>query len=292
MDLSSVKALNDFPETPYRESMAGISLRFRWIHGQCFQFELPGGKVLMTDPFFPQHPKAWKMENTPALDLDDMGRVDYVTVNHSHFDHTASLPDVFRKNSPTVICDRIFARELSAAYQIPEYNIYPIVPGMTYYFEDFQLDTIHGKHGNLRTVNDMEGKEMSDPESPMTGPLNSYGCLFNTNFLFTLKNGFRIGFAAGVDLNPMTEAWKGKGYNLLLRQRMRRTQPEEFTEDCVKLLGQLVVPMHQDACDETNQDMNAYAEKVNDLLAEKGSGMRMFNPRRLRWYTVKTMIAE
>lgn len=290
MDISVIKPLNDFPETPYKESASSQCLRFRWIHGQCFQFQLPGGKVLMTDPFFPQHPKAWKQKNTPLLDLDNMGNVDYVTINHSHFDHTASLPDVFKDNSPIVICDRIFARELSAAYRVPEYNIYPIIPGMTYQFPDFQLDTILGKHGNLHTINDMVGKEMVDPESPMMGPLNSYGCLFNTNFLFTLKNGFRIGFAAGVDLQPMIEKVKEHKASLLLRQRMRRAKPEEFAQDCQALGGQMILPMHHDACDETNQDMNAYTHKVNQIFVAEDSDMSMFNPERLKWYTIKMKI--
>lgn len=80
-------------------------------------------KVLMTDPFLPQSPRAWRRDNTPVMDLNDLGRVDYVTINHSHFDHTSDLPAVFKENSPVVICDRIIARELSAAYQVPEYNI-------------------------------------------------------------------------------------------------------------------------------------------------------------------------
>ena len=73
--------------------------------------------------------QSWRRENTPVLDLNELGPVDYVTINHSHFDHTSDLPAVFKENSPIVICDRIFARELSAAYQVPEYNIWPIVRG-------------------------------------------------------------------------------------------------------------------------------------------------------------------
>ena len=122
-DIRAIKALNDFPETPYEKAASQNVLEFRWIHGQCFQFRLPDGKVLMTDPFLPQNPKAWRREDTPVLDLNELGPVDYVTINHSHFDHTSDLPAVFKENSPIVICDRIFARELSAAYQVPEYNL-------------------------------------------------------------------------------------------------------------------------------------------------------------------------
>ena len=60
MNLDKIVPLQENPEIPYQTSIAIPCLRFRWIHAQCFQFELPGGKVLMTDPFFPQHPKACK----------------------------------------------------------------------------------------------------------------------------------------------------------------------------------------------------------------------------------------
>lgn len=291
-DLSQIKALNDFPETPYQSGTTVPSVRFRWIHGQCFQFELPDGKVLMTDPFFPQNPKAWTRENTPMFDLTDMGRVDYVTINHSHFDHTSNLPDVFRANSPVVICDRIFARELSAAYQIPEYNICPIVPGMTYRFPSFRLDTVQGKHNDIGGPCDLGGARFADSENPMVGPLNSFGCLFNTSFLFTLSNNFRIGFGAGVDIAAMAEAWRDNGPDLLLRQRLVYAKPDEYARDCEALGGQLIVPMHHDASFDWNSDMNAYSEEVNRLLAQDGSHLRMFNPKRLKWYTVQTGISE
>ena len=185
-DIRAIKALNALPETPYEPTVSQNVLEFRWIHGQCFQFRLPDGKVLMTDPFLPQNPKAWRRENTPVLDLNELGPVDYVTINHSHFDHTSDLPAVFKENSPIVICDRIFTRELSAAYQVPEYNIWPIVPGMTYQFDSFRLDTVAGKHNDIGGPCDLEGARFGDPENTMVGPLNSYGCLFNTSFLFTL----------------------------------------------------------------------------------------------------------
>lgn len=291
-DLSQIKALNDFPETPYKKECSASALRFRWIHGQCFQFQLPDGKILMTDPFFPQNPKAWTRENTPMFDIESLGKVDYVTINHSHFDHTSNLADVFKESSPIVICDRIFARELSSAYQIPEYRICPITPGMSYHFPSFHLDTVQGWHNDIGGACDLSGSRFADSENPMVGPLNSYGCMFNTSFLFTLSNNFRIGFAAGVDVDSMAAAWKKNGPDLLLRQRLVYATPEEFTKDCEALNGQLIVPMHHDACFEWNSDMNAYANEVNRMLAQNHSHMKMFNPQRMKWYTVNMGISE
>ena len=245
----------------------------------------------MTDPFFPQNPKAWKEVCTPAFDADELGKVDYVTINHSHFDHTANLPDLFKQARPTVICDRIFARELSAAFQVPEACIRPIVPGLTYHFDDFTLNTFSGNHTDLGTVSNFDGGKMfADPENPMIGPLNSYGCLYNTNYAFTLKNGFFIGFAAGVDLTDLQAAWKNRRPGLLLRQRIATASAESYAEECASLGAQLVLPMHQDASCAENSDMNLFAQKVNGRLVQKNCTARMFNPQRLKWYSLESRI--
>lgn len=291
MELDKIIPLQETPKTLYQTSIAVPILRFRWIHAQCFQFELPGGKILMTDPFFPQNPKAWKEVCTPAFDADDLGKVDYVTINHSHFDHTANLPDLFKQARPTVICDRIFARELSAAFQVPEACIRPIVPGLTYHFDDFTLNTFSGNHTDLGTVSNFDGGKMfADPENPMIGPLNSYGCLYNTNYAFTLKNGFFIGFAAGVDLTDLQAAWKNRRPGLLLRQRIATASAESYAEECASLGAQLVLPMHQDASCAENSDMNLFAQKVNGRLVQKNCTARMFNPQRLKWYSLESRI--
>lgn len=44
MELDKIIPLQETPKTPYQTSIAVPILRFRWIHAQCFQFELPGGK--------------------------------------------------------------------------------------------------------------------------------------------------------------------------------------------------------------------------------------------------------
>ena len=291
MELDKIIPLQETPKTPYQTSIAVPILRFRWIHAQCFQFELPGGKILMTDPFFPQNPKAWKEVCTPAFDADELGKVDYVTINHSHFDHTANLPDLFKQARPTVICDRIFARELSAAFQVPEACIRPIVPGLTYHFDDFTLNTFSGNHTDLGTVSNFDGGKMfADPENPMIGPLNSYGCLYNTNYAFTLKNGFFIGFAAGVDLTDLQAAWKNRRPGLLLRQRIATASAESYAGEWASLGAQLVLPMHQDASCAENSDMNLFAQKVNGRLVQKNCTARMFNPQRLKWNSLESRI--
>lgn len=291
LDINTVMPLNDFPETPYRKKESVPCVRVRWIHAQCYQIEMSDGKVLMTDPFFPYQPKATVGKNVPKMTPEDIGRVDYVIINHSHFDHVDGLPDVFRENNPLVICNGLYSRELSCALQIPEYNIFPIMTGLSYHFDSFDLDTVHGRHNDLGKICSLDGGPMAKPDNPAYGPLDSFGVQFNTEYLFTLKNHYRIGFAAGDDIDRMADAWKKNGPNLLLRQRIAHTTPEQYTKECEALGGQLVLPMHHDLSFEWNADMNAYTEKVNKLLREDNCPMTMFNPERLKWYTVHAEIS-
>ena len=130
----------------------------------------------------------------------------------------------------------------------------------------------------------------ADPENPVIGPLNSYGCLYNTNYAFTIKNGFFIGFAAGVDLTDLQAAWKNRRPGLLLRQRIATASAESYAEECASLGAQLVLPMHQDASCAENSDMNLFAQKVNGRLVQKNCTARMFNPQRLKWYSLESRI--
>ena len=290
-DVTKIKALDDYPPTPYATEIENTSIRVRWIHAQCYQIELPDGKVIMTDPFFPQHPDAFRRENTPDFDVKTLGRVDYITLNHSHVDHNGSIDEIFKQCEPVVICDRIYARELSAVYHLPEFSIFPIVPDMSYEYSSFKLDTVHNRHNNLGDYCDLQGRKFIKPHSlENSGILNSFGCLFNVSYLFTLNNGYRIGFAAGVDVDAMAKAWKNGRPNLLLRQRLVYAQPLEYARDCESIGGQLVMPMHHDASFDWNCDMNAYTNDVNHIFESDGSFMRMFNPERFHWYTISMRI--
>lgn len=285
--LRKVKPLREHPETPYERECKTAMLRFRWIHAQCYQIELPDGKVLMTDPYFPQNPKAWIEEGTPALSVEDLGRVDYVTIGHSHYDHTDNVPDVFQNNSPIVICDRMYARELSCVYQIPEFNICPVLPGQTYAFESFQLETLQAKHNDLYSACDLEGKGFGHHELPAFGRLNSYGALFNLSYVCTFhNNNVRLGISAGVDVKGTADAWGTKGLDVLIRQRLLYIHAEDYAKECEAIGAPLVLPMHHDACFDYNLDMNNFTRTVNEIFQCDGYGMKMFNPQRLKWYAL------
>lgn len=46
---------------PYSQRVDSQALKFRWISVQCYEIVLPGGKVLVTDPFY------WDMSHFNGL---------------------------------------------------------------------------------------------------------------------------------------------------------------------------------------------------------------------------------
>ena len=50
----------------YETRMDSIALKIRWISVQCYEMVLPGGKTLVTDPFY------WDMSHFDGLTEDEL----------------------------------------------------------------------------------------------------------------------------------------------------------------------------------------------------------------------------
>lgn len=73
--------------------------------------------------------------------------------------------------------------------------------------------------------------------------------------------------------------------NLMFRHRIRSYTPE--------YCAQLMMPLHHNNARASGEDLNAYFRKVNQILVEKGSPARAFNPEPYKWYTVNlSLLAE
>lgn len=286
VNVSDIMQLKEDSAIPYANRVESYGIKIRWIHGQCFEIRLPDGKYLITDPWF----EDIKGEKT-YISADELEGCDYITINHAHFDHFQGVPEIFKKFKPTIICDGMYARELSQVYKIDAGYFFPVVAGQSYQLDSFRLETTHGMHnflvGSFSDIDDTAGQ---DAKRGIHGfsRLSSYGCLFNTNFMFILPNNLRIGFAAGIDNENQQEAWRHKGPNILMHQRMCFTSVDEYVEEIEMLKGQIVIPMHHDASYPYNADMNLFAEEVNKKLIERGSTARCLNPKRGQWYSIST----
>ena len=212
----------------YAPSEASAQLKLRWVNANMVEMRLPSGKTFVTDPFYTDG-GGISFQLPLKISIDDFDACDYIFLNHAHPDHYLNIKEFVDKFHPLVFVDSMYAGELSRTMGIELAYIFPVEVGHTYYFPEFRLDTYHGRHNALTGIgfgNYAYTEKLFGVKG--TEPLDQYGSLFNTNFMLTLPNGYKIGFAAGIDNLNQAEAWRNSQPNLLLHQRMVYTTPEDW----------------------------------------------------------------
>jgi len=302
-------------QQPYEAAAHSDALRLRWISVQCYEMALPGGKVLVTDPFY-LDAEAWKKRGIPpqfARDIDpylqsgfsvgDFTGGDYLLLNHIHGDHVNLVGQLWHKFYGRVLVPGDCAREVARIFDIPYAAIYPLYPGNTYHFEDFTLKVYPGAHDN-RAFRD--GKELTPSavarlermitlptdlfEVPFPNDTTALGSIHNLNYLITTRDNYKIDFSAGRDFEGHLKAAADEHPNLMLRHRIRSYSPEQYARQLLDMGAQLMLPLHHNNAAVSGEDLNAYFAQVNAILAKHGSTARAFNPEPYKWHTVRTSI--
>lgn len=297
---------------PYLERMDSLALKIRWISVQCYEIVLPGGKVLVTDPFYwdishfdglTELTKNQRMEKDiyaqSGFCVDDFTGADYILLNHVHGDHSNLVGELWNRFYGRVLVPADCAMEVAKTFDIPYAAIYPLYPGNTYYFDDFTLKTYPGAHDN-RAFREGKFQRPSDPRSlydgsegfgiacpSLFGPL---GSMYNQNFLIETRNNFKIDFSAGRDFEEHVEHMREEKPNLMLRHRIRSYSPERCADMIQQMGAQLMMPLHHNNARAAGEDLNEYMRKVNEVLISRGSAARAFNPEPYRWYQIHTSI--
>ena len=298
----------------YLHSIDSYCLKIRWISVQCYEIVLPNGKVIVTDPFYwdtnhydgmTEFTKNQKMErdiySQTGFSVDQFTGADYIILHHIHGDHSNQVGELWNRFFGRVLVPGACATEIAATYDIPYAAIYPLYPGNTYYFDDFTLKTYPGAHDNRsfregkfrrpsQMIGNYDGAEgFGIPCPNQIGPL---GSMYNLNFLIETKNNFKIDFSAGRDYEEHVEHMREEKPNLMLRHRIRSYSPEQFASMIVSMGAQLAMPLHHNNARASGEDLNEYFVQVNQILLDKGSSARAFNPEPYKWYTIRLSVLE
>ena len=62
-----------------------FGMKLRYINGQCYEFILPGGKHLITDPYITPT-KGLANAGMPEFSTDQIEGADYILLTHTHYD--------------------------------------------------------------------------------------------------------------------------------------------------------------------------------------------------------------
>lgn len=278
------------------------SVRLRWLHVQTYEIRLTNGKTILFDPQI-RSPVSddhfSRLMTIPAecgITQDTVEAADYILVNHTHVDHVVDLGYYAKKFGSMVICHNSVAYEIARAFDIPYTQIFPVGNNETYQFDDFMLQTFHGTHNSqpdfCYSLHDDPMKRMYGVEGQEI--LGGMGGIFNTNFLITTNENFRIAFAAGQYgplFSTLIRSMIPYRPNLLLRHLQGRI-PEHAADiyaDEIRRLGvQMMMPMHHEKADSTKPEiLDRMFDEINGLLEESGCTGRAFLPMRGQWYEMQ-----
>ena len=297
----------------YLPSAASEALKIRWISVQCYEMVLPGGKILVTDPFFwdgsnlngrenltKQQQNDLKVYAQSGFSVDDFTGADYILLSHVHPDHSNITGKLWDRFYGRVLVPAEAAMELSRVYGIPYGAILPLYPGNTYYLDDFTLKVYPGAHDS-RAFREGYFKRPGDPawedlgsssfEVPMPNKLSGLGYIYCQNFIIETKNNYRISFSAGRDYEEHVQHAAKERPNLMLKHRIRSYTPEYYAQQMEMMGAQLMMPLHHNNARASGEDLNEYFEKVNEVLKEHHYPGAAFNPEPYKWYSIATSIS-
>ncbi|MFT8555998.1 MBL fold metallo-hydrolase [Liquorilactobacillus hordei] len=274
------------------------SLKLRWINAQCFEFKLPNGITLLTDPFFdmPFFEKN-KGHSVMGFTADDIEGADYIFINHTHGDHIANLKQVYDRFNSKIICHSSVALEVAKSFEVSLTSIYPVDFSGHYIFPGFTLDIFHGTHHPIDfSYKKMKHDKFIDTGSKVENDLNILGSIFNLNFLMTLSNGLRIAFVGGND-DGMNERLKQIKPNILIRNKMGSSRDfdnvsRKFADNFIDSGAQLLIPMHVEQW--ANEKVNFLNSEINDInkIAENNNvSGRAVLLKRKQWYNLGIFIS-
>ena len=272
------------------------AFRFRWINGQCFEFQFNNGKKLLTDPWYQSDaPGILSEVCIPNFSTEDLDGVDYVFLNHTHGDHICNLEDVVEKYHPTVITHSSTAMHIAKTHSIPLTSIYPVDYEGTYYFDGFILETHHATHHAApSTLQERTGRG----GNPVDEELKAMGGIFNTNFVLTTQQGMRVAFIGGND-DGMIQRLQGVNKpNVIIRNKMASSKvktgvAENFANWFAGVDTQVLIPMHYETWLTKDPGFaEAMITDMNRIMEEKGKIGRVAPMERGKWYTLNLGIRE
>ena len=263
-------------------------LKYRWFTCNCYQFQLPNGKTILMDPFLPSADSDNPNFSSHYCGFlpEDLGRVDYVLLNHTHGDHIGSLKEVYELYHPRIFCHAAYAYQLCKDLDIPQRMVFPFENEKTYHFEDFTLETYTARHAGPDNPRPMS-MEHIDEGTPFE-ELNHYGMLFNTNFIITTPNHLRIAFSSGVFDENEKYVWKVAGIDILIRQcvvEMLNGNYQKTAKEFMETPAKLLLPLHHEKAYE-KIDCSDFRKNLNQYLSEQNYIGRYFMPERGRWHEI------
>lgn len=289
-------------------------LRFRWHGGAFYEFLLPNGKIIVTDPF-QYHAGRCYLTDGEKQACDVVEGCDYILLTHTHFDHARDLPEMVRKfpESIVIVADDGYASlMMEQGYNPLRSRIQPVGDRDRLELPDFRLEAFRGKHTIIG---------LHDPALQKVPEVLAQGIPFREQKLYRDKEGafdllkglydveagmafrnYKLTFPGGetvliwggeIAMDFRKHCYYGMKPDLLFIQLAATNvggdrdhpQVEAMTDFIRQIAPKAVVPMHQENFEW--ELLEKIASDCNQLLQQERNGIRYYNPESSIWYTVR-----
>ena len=267
------------------------SFKFRYINAQCYEFILPNGKHLITDPYI----TPTNLVGFRPFHVDEIEQCDYILLTHTHYDHTSDIGNLYKKFDCKVFCSGMVASELAKYFQVAPGRIYPFENMDTYEMEDFSLMTVRGKHFPMLNISFEPGSFPDSFGGPKHDELNFIGTIFSYDFCLTFKNNIRIMFVSGLDeMNNIYQVAHDFKPNVLFRHTAGSVSAKVWAKTIARYNTQFAFPNHQDNLynGKWSKSMDEFSSEIQAELKNLGSITQFINPEPYKWYTILMGISK
>ena len=193
--------------------MKQSSFKFRWINSQCYEFILPNGKHVITDPYITPQP----VPGFRVFSVEEIEQCDYILLTHSHYDHTSDIGYLCEKFNARLIAGEMTIMPVAKAYDLNLGALIPMSNMQRLELPDFDLLPVRGKHYDNKVLHYKDVMERGALKNG-DAACNAIGTVETYDFCITLKNNLRIMFVSGLDyLNNIYTVAEAFRPNVLFR---------------------------------------------------------------------------
>lgn len=235
-----------------------FGFRLKWLGCACFEMDF-NGVTVVNDPWITPNQKT-------DLTWEAVENCQYITLSHSHYDHTLDIPALNKKFQPYLLCGENTAIPLMKWVDVNPMAVYPMTPGLELDLDAVKIQALFGRHTPLAgTVNERMEAAKTHPVNgshPLLTELAFWGDMEYRNFLFTLPNGTKILLWGNkLSLPEQRNALRSLRPHILIAQVTSPSAPADIASLCAELGCKVVIPHHFDF-------PNDYLHLVNELGVE------------------------
>lgn len=257
-------------------------MKLRWIDTSCFEIVTDENEVIVTDPYIDE------CENAP-ITSDDVQKMDYILITHTHFDHITQLNKYYEQYQPKICCSSLSSVSLLSEFDLSGQLIYGMDHKEMVDFGNTRITRISAKH----SIPSRKERHFVR-ESQILGSMpfemdDSYIRLMKTgymdfsNFYIETKDNTRILFwGGGVTPEQINQAKEYRPDILLIQIP---SNPNDKIVELIKTVGaSIVIPHHHDTYYKS-KDVDAMMETLKKDIESQCPYVKFYNPIPGKWYS-------